>query len=221
MHTTSAASRSTAQRRGAPPDRHVFPGLVLSSGGSFTACNKIRTSHRFAGERRQSLIMTLCLSLPGIWTSPKRWRRWPPSDGRSARPPHLWFSRAGAHLSRSGNGKEYSFWGESNTLHPRLRCRDMLHSALIGALVLGLVACYEDDRGRGLCWSRSHVCEDLLPGATSEQGELQAEDDWQPAETRVEKGASIGSNATILGGVVLGRHSMVGAERLIGSDVGA
>jgi acetyltransferase-like isoleucine patch superfamily enzyme len=44
-------------------------------------------------------------------------------------------------------------------------------------------------------------------------------DDWQPAETRVEKGASIGSNATILGGVVLGRHPVVGAGAVVTRDV--
>ena len=60
---------------------------------------------------------------------------------------------------------------------------------------------------------------DLFPRATNERGELQSEVDWQPAETRVEKGASIGSNATILGGVVLGRHSVVGAGAVVTRDV--
>ncbi|MGH8872836.1 MAG: acyltransferase [Acidimicrobiia bacterium] len=60
---------------------------------------------------------------------------------------------------------------------------------------------------------------DLYPRATNERGELQSEDDWQPAETRVETGASIGSNATILGGVVLGRHTVVGAGAVVTRDV--
>jgi UDP-2-acetamido-3-amino-2,3-dideoxy-glucuronate N-acetyltransferase len=60
---------------------------------------------------------------------------------------------------------------------------------------------------------------DRLPRATNERGELQSEDDWQPAETLVETGASIGSNATILGGVVLGRHSVVGAGAVVTRDV--
>jgi UDP-2-acetamido-3-amino-2,3-dideoxy-glucuronate N-acetyltransferase len=60
---------------------------------------------------------------------------------------------------------------------------------------------------------------DLLPRATNERGELQSEEDWQPAVTRVEKGASIGSNATILGGVVVGRHSVVGAGSVVTRDV--
>ena len=60
---------------------------------------------------------------------------------------------------------------------------------------------------------------DLLPRATNERGELQSEVDWQPAETRVEMGASIGSNATILGGVILGRYSIVGAGAVVTRDV--
>jgi len=60
---------------------------------------------------------------------------------------------------------------------------------------------------------------DLVPRATNGRGELQTEEDWQPAVTRVEKGASIGSNATILGGVVIGRYSIVGAGAVVTRDV--
>lgn len=60
---------------------------------------------------------------------------------------------------------------------------------------------------------------DLYPRATNARGELQTEEDWQISETRVETGASIGSNATILGGVVLGRHSVVGAGAVVTRNV--
>lgn len=60
---------------------------------------------------------------------------------------------------------------------------------------------------------------DLYPRATNERGEPQTEEDWQPSETRAERGSSIGSNATILGGVVLGRHSIVGAGAVVTHDV--
>ncbi|MGH8871259.1 MAG: acyltransferase [Acidimicrobiia bacterium] len=60
---------------------------------------------------------------------------------------------------------------------------------------------------------------DLYPRATNDRGEPQTEEDWQPFETRVATGASIGSNATILGGVVLGRHSVVGAGAVVTRDV--
>ena len=50
---------------------------------------------------------------------------------------------------------------------------------------------------------------DLFPRATSEAGGLQTDADWQMVETRVERGASIGSNATIMGGVTIGAGAVV------------
>lgn len=60
---------------------------------------------------------------------------------------------------------------------------------------------------------------DLFPRARNEEGRLQAEEDWELVETRVEEGASIGSNATVLGGVVVGRNAMVGAGAVVTRDV--
>src|SRR5690606_37829422 len=45
---------------------------------------------------------------------------------------------------------------------------------------------------------------DLYPTAVTEEGRLQTEADWNVVGTRVKSRASIGSNATILGGVVIG-----------------
>ena len=39
---------------------------------------------------------------------------------------------------------------------------------------------------------------DLFPRATNDDGSIQSESDWKVVETIVKKGASIGSNATIL-----------------------
>jgi acetyltransferase-like isoleucine patch superfamily enzyme len=60
---------------------------------------------------------------------------------------------------------------------------------------------------------------DKYPKATSESGELQTEDDWQVVTTMVKKGASIGSNATILCGVTIGSGSIVGAGSVVTRDV--
>jgi acetyltransferase-like isoleucine patch superfamily enzyme len=60
---------------------------------------------------------------------------------------------------------------------------------------------------------------DLFPRATSEAGGLQTEADWQLVETRVERGASIGSNATIMGGVTIGAGALVGAGAVVTKDV--
>ncbi len=43
--------------------------------------------------------------------------------------------------------------------------------------------------------------------------------DWQVVPTRVEEGASIGANATIVCGVTLGAHCLVGAGAVVTRDV--
>jgi UDP-2-acetamido-3-amino-2,3-dideoxy-glucuronate N-acetyltransferase len=59
---------------------------------------------------------------------------------------------------------------------------------------------------------------DPRPRATSE-GELQTEADWVVVPTRVCRGASIGSGATILCGVTIGEKAMVGAGAVVTRDV--
>jgi len=44
-------------------------------------------------------------------------------------------------------------------------------------------------------------------------------DDWKLTETHVKKGASIGANATIVCGVTIGEHAMVGAGSVVTKDV--
>jgi UDP-2-acetamido-3-amino-2,3-dideoxy-glucuronate N-acetyltransferase len=44
-------------------------------------------------------------------------------------------------------------------------------------------------------------------------------DDWEVIETRVKKGASIGVNSTIICGITIGSHSMVGGGSVVTSDV--
>jgi acetyltransferase-like isoleucine patch superfamily enzyme len=60
---------------------------------------------------------------------------------------------------------------------------------------------------------------DKRPRATAADGGLQTEDDWELLETVVERGASIGSGATILGGVRIGREATVGAGAVVTGDV--
>ena len=62
---------------------------------------------------------------------------------------------------------------------------------------------------------------DLYPRATNEDGSMQTEADWQPVETRVKRRASIGSNATILGGITIGGNALVGAGAVVTRDVPA
>ena len=60
---------------------------------------------------------------------------------------------------------------------------------------------------------------DKYPHATNESGELQTEADWKCISTRVQRGASIGSNATILCGVTIGEEAIVGAGSVVTHDV--
>lgn len=60
---------------------------------------------------------------------------------------------------------------------------------------------------------------DIYPSATTSDGSLQTEADWVVIPTLVKKRASIGSNATILGGVVIGEGAIVGAGSVVTKDV--
>jgi acetyltransferase-like isoleucine patch superfamily enzyme len=60
---------------------------------------------------------------------------------------------------------------------------------------------------------------DKYPRATTASGELQSEADWQVVKTTVKRGASIGSNATIMCGVTIGERAIVGAGAVVTADV--
>ncbi len=62
---------------------------------------------------------------------------------------------------------------------------------------------------------------DLFPRATNSDGGLQTTADWKVIETLVKKGASIGSNATILCGISIGENALVGAGSVVTKDVAA
>jgi acetyltransferase-like isoleucine patch superfamily enzyme len=62
---------------------------------------------------------------------------------------------------------------------------------------------------------------DLFPRSTTGSGQLQTEADWKCVPTRVCRGASIGSSATILCGVTIGEGAVVGAGSVVTKDVPA
>lgn len=62
---------------------------------------------------------------------------------------------------------------------------------------------------------------DLYPRATNELGEPKGDRDWQLQEIHVRRGASIGSNASILAGVTIGEGALVAAGAVVTSDVPA
>src|ERR1700712_3122223 len=60
---------------------------------------------------------------------------------------------------------------------------------------------------------------DLFPRATNTDGSQQTEADWKVIKTIVKKGASIGSNATILCGITIGENALIGAGSVVTKDV--
>ena len=62
---------------------------------------------------------------------------------------------------------------------------------------------------------------DLFPRATNADGSQQSDADWKVIDTIVKKGASIGSNATILCGITIGENAMIGAGSVVTKDVAA
>lgn len=59
---------------------------------------------------------------------------------------------------------------------------------------------------------------DIYPAAIADDGELQTEADWEVVPTTVRKGAAIGSNATIMGGVTIGEGALIGAGAVLTHD---
>lgn len=60
---------------------------------------------------------------------------------------------------------------------------------------------------------------DKYPRATNAEGRPQSEADWCVIPTRVKRGASIGTSATILCGITIGENAMVGAGSVVTHDV--
>ncbi len=89
-------------------------------------------------------------------------------------------------------------------------CKISSHSFICTAVTL------EDEVfvGHGVMFTN-----DLYPRAVNPDGTLQSERDWSPAATLVRRGASIGSNATILCGLILGKGALIAAGAVVTKDV--
>jgi acetyltransferase-like isoleucine patch superfamily enzyme len=60
---------------------------------------------------------------------------------------------------------------------------------------------------------------DVYPRAVNDDGSLQTEADWKLVNTRIRAGASIGTHATVMGGITVGRLALVGAGAVVTTDV--
>ncbi len=59
----------------------------------------------------------------------------------------------------------------------------------------------------------------LFPRATNDDGSLQRDGDWECTPTLVRRGASLGSNSTVVCGVTIGSYALVGAGAVVTRDV--
>jgi UDP-2-acetamido-3-amino-2,3-dideoxy-glucuronate N-acetyltransferase len=92
------------------------------------------------------------------------------------------------------------------------RCKVQSHSFVCEGVTI------EDDVfvGHGVVFVN-----DKYPRATTPDGRLQGPEDWTMLETVVERGASLGSGAIVLGGVRIGAGATVGAGAVVSRDVAA
>lgn len=60
---------------------------------------------------------------------------------------------------------------------------------------------------------------DKYPRATNTKGEIITPNDWKLLPIVVKEGASLGSNATILGGISIGKKALVGAGSVVTKNV--
>lgn len=60
---------------------------------------------------------------------------------------------------------------------------------------------------------------DKRPRAVTENGDLQTEEDWHLERTLVRTRASIGSHATIMGGITVGEGALIGAGAVVTKNV--
>lgn len=92
------------------------------------------------------------------------------------------------------------------------RCKVSSHSFICEGVTL------EDEVfiGHGVMFTN-----DLFPRSTTDSGTLQTDADWKCIPTVVKRGASIGSNATLLCGITVGERAMIGAGSVVTKDVPA
>lgn len=90
------------------------------------------------------------------------------------------------------------------------RCKISSHSFICEGVTI------EDDVfvGHGVMFTN-----DKYPRAVNADGTPQSEADWQVVATLIKRGASIGSNATIIAGVTIGENSLIGAGAVVTRDV--
>lgn len=90
------------------------------------------------------------------------------------------------------------------------RCKVQSHSFICEGVTL------EDEVfvGHGVMFTN-----DLFPRSTTPDGKSKGSADWALVPTHIKRRAGLGSNATILAGVTVGEHAIVGAGAVVTQDV--
>jgi len=60
---------------------------------------------------------------------------------------------------------------------------------------------------------------DMYPKAANPDGTLQTEQDWVLVQTFIEDNVSIGTGATILGGIIIGKNAIIGAGAVVTKNI--
>ena len=60
---------------------------------------------------------------------------------------------------------------------------------------------------------------DMYPRAVNADGSMQTDDDWELVTTKIGNRVSIGTSATILGGISIGDNAIIGAGSVVTKDV--
>ncbi len=60
---------------------------------------------------------------------------------------------------------------------------------------------------------------DMYPRAVNADGSMQTDDDWELVITKIGNRVSIGTSATILGGISIGDNAIIGAGSVVTKDV--
>ncbi len=90
------------------------------------------------------------------------------------------------------------------------RCKISTHTFICEGVVI------EDEVfiGHGVMFTN-----DPYPRATNPDGSPQGAEDWKVVKTTIKERASIGSNATVLAGITIGKSALVGAGAVVTHDV--
>ncbi len=90
------------------------------------------------------------------------------------------------------------------------RCKIQSHTFICEGVII------ENDAfiGHGVMFINDKYPQAINPGGTPK-----TEEDWKVVPTRVKRGASIGSNATVMCGVIIGKNAIIGAGSVVLKDV--